>query len=133
MEWRRALVTNRVDSLRYEVFMFDHGTTCEVDYRCLKKLYKPFAAIPSQTVEAQMAGIAPFDLCTWSEDEKSFFKRGVTKCAKNVMLALITNRVEVCSIRVVGTNIICKTSFLSPATHSPTTEVDSYQSSESFP
>ena len=104
MEWRRALVTNTVDSLRYEVFLFDHGTTCEVDYRCLKKLYKPFAAIPSQTAEAQVAGVAPFDLCQWSADEKNFFKRGVTKCAKNVMLALITRRVEVCIIIDIGTN-----------------------------
>ena len=133
MEWRRALVTNTVDSLRYEVFLFDHGTTCEVDYRCLKKLYKPFAAIPSQTAEAQVAGVAPFDLCQWSEDERSFFKRGVTKCAKNVMLALIINRVEVCTIIDIGTNIIYKTSFLSPAAHSPSTEVDSDQSSESVP
>ena len=95
VEWRRALVTSRVDSSRHSVYFFDHGLYCEVDYRCLKKLYRPFADIPVQAIEAQMAGIAPFDKCLWNSSEKTFFKRAVARCKKHVMLALVIQRVEV--------------------------------------
>ena len=95
VEWRRALVTTRVDSNRHLVYFFDHGLYCEVDYRCLKKLYRPFADVPVQAIEAQMAGIAPFDKCLWNSSEKTFFKRAVARCKKHVMLALVIQRVEV--------------------------------------
>ena len=50
IEWRRCMVTDRLDMSTFEVYLVDHGLHLHVNFKSLRKLYKPFACVPMQAI-----------------------------------------------------------------------------------
>ena len=50
IEWRRCMVTDRVDIYIFEVYLVDYGLHLHVHFNSLRKLYKPFAYVPMQAI-----------------------------------------------------------------------------------
>ena len=94
IEWRRALVMKRINLNDFSIFFIDYGFFATVDFRVLRKLYRPFGHVPIQCLDGILAGVIPSESSSWRPIDSHFIQKFVKNCKKGVMIAVVAKNVE---------------------------------------